>query len=474
MTATSPHIVVVEDDVEIGSMVSKYLDSNDFCVTVASNARELDRTLAESRVDLVLLDINLPGEDGLSICRRLRAGNPSLPIIMLTARSEEIDRVIGLEMGADDYVPKPFSLRELLARTRAVLRRRTLDVAPSGGTNSFTFSGWQLSVRRRELLSPEGGRVSIPAAEFDLLHAFCERPGRVLSRDQLLDLTQGRVAGPLPEIDRRAGEPVAPENRVRSEATRDDQDDSLRRVSLYAGRGAQLMSVVRASRGPRSIAGQMVMLVVLVVLLFQLVTAVLFTLVSDGRTPSEPNDIAGPGRFADFVRVLDRLPVAARADALGAMQAASPGLELRLLSPTDDCAIQLDTGGLAPDATKQRNRAIEHVARLLRPDLALLALTCRGVEPGPRRPGSPRGGRRTSSRRRRRRWHDSRRRPSSARAHGAGAVPPDAGDDRDDLGRIPLVGGTQPDGTSHPICTGGRDLLRQSRSGAAVREPRSG
>jgi two-component system OmpR family response regulator len=158
----------------------------------------MDPVLAECRIDLIVLDLNLPGEDGLSICKRLRVRGSPLPIIMLTAKGEEIDRIIGLEMGADDYIGKPFNPRELLARIRAVLRRRTLDPPPSDGPGLrvFEFSGWKLNASLRELLSPPGARITVTGAEFDLLHAFCERPGRVLSRDQLLDLTQGRFGGP--------------------------------------------------------------------------------------------------------------------------------------------------------------------------------------------------------------------------------------------------------------------------------------
>jgi len=196
MTST-PHILVVEDDREISALVARYLRANECRVSLASDGREMDRVLAESRIDLIVLDLMLPGEDGLSLCRRLRAASP-IPIVMLTAKSEEIDRIIGLEMGADDYLPKPFNPRELLARIRAVLRRRTSEPVSSSGPAGQTasFAGWQLNLALRELFSPEGAKVAITGAEFDLLHAFCERPGRVLSRDQLLDLTQGRVAGP--------------------------------------------------------------------------------------------------------------------------------------------------------------------------------------------------------------------------------------------------------------------------------------
>jgi two-component system, OmpR family, response regulator len=195
--ASPPHILVVEDDREISALVAKYLRANECRVSVAGDGREMDRVLAESRIDLIVLDLMLPGEDGLSLCRRLRAAS-AVPIVMLTAKSEEIDRIIGLEMGADDYLPEPFNPRELLARIRAVLRRRMTEPVSTSGPagQTIAFAGWQVNLALRELLSPEGAKVAVTGAEFDLLHAFCERPGRVLSRDQLLDLTQGRVAGP--------------------------------------------------------------------------------------------------------------------------------------------------------------------------------------------------------------------------------------------------------------------------------------
>ena len=197
MTAPTPHILVVEDDREISALVARYLRGNDFRVSVAGDGREMDRVLADAQVDLIVLDLMLPGESGLSLCRRLRAGS-TIPILMLTAKSEEIDRIVGLEIGADDYLGKPFNPRELLARIRAILRRGSGSRRPDdGGARRLHFRGWTLDSALRQLVSPEGARVAITGAEFDLLHALCLRPGRVLSRDQLLDLTQGRAAGPF-------------------------------------------------------------------------------------------------------------------------------------------------------------------------------------------------------------------------------------------------------------------------------------
>ncbi|MDB5655409.1 MAG: DNA-binding response regulator [Tardiphaga sp.] len=194
--ASSPNILVVEDDRETRTLIAKYLRTN-FCnVTTAADGREMDKAMADHRVDLLVLDVMLPGEDGLTLCRRVRAGS-QVPIIMLTARGEDVDRILGLEMGADDYLAKPFNPRELLARINAVLRRQAsaLNASAVPSATALSFAGWQIDFRLRELRNPAGARVAMTSAEFDLLRTFCERPGRVLSRDSLLDLTQGRNAG---------------------------------------------------------------------------------------------------------------------------------------------------------------------------------------------------------------------------------------------------------------------------------------
>ena len=193
----SPHVLLVEDDREIRKLVSGILRANDIRVAAAADGREMDGALKENRIDLIVLDIMLPGEDGLSICRRLRASS-NIPVIMLTAKGEDIDRIVGLEFGADDYLTKPFSPRELLSRIRAVLRRsanNTIEGMRSGAV--LTFDGWRLDPNIRQLHDPGGVRVALTGAELDLLLVFCERPRRVLSRDQLIDLTQGRAAAPF-------------------------------------------------------------------------------------------------------------------------------------------------------------------------------------------------------------------------------------------------------------------------------------
>jgi two-component system OmpR family response regulator len=192
----SPHILVVEDDAEISRLVTRYLRANDCHVSAAGDARDVDRLLADNRIDLIVLDLMLPGEDGLSLCRRLRT-HSQVPVIMLTAKGEEVDRIVGLEMGADDYLAKPFNPRELLARIRAVLRRASTATPADHRARTLAFFGWRVDCALRELRDPQGTRIMLTGAEFDLLQALCERSGRVLSRDQLLDLTQGRVAGSL-------------------------------------------------------------------------------------------------------------------------------------------------------------------------------------------------------------------------------------------------------------------------------------
>lgn len=194
----SPHILVVDDDREIRSLVAQLLRKHGFRVTDAGDGREMMQAMESGRFDLVVLDLMLPGEDGLSLCRRVRASS-SMPIIMLTAMGEDTDRIVGLEMGADDYLPKPFNPRELLARIRAVLRRsggETVETIDDDG-GLRVFEGWSLDLSRRELRSPDNTLVPLTAGEYELLATIVERPGRVLSRDQLLDLTRGRDAAPF-------------------------------------------------------------------------------------------------------------------------------------------------------------------------------------------------------------------------------------------------------------------------------------
>jgi two-component system OmpR family response regulator len=194
---SSPHVLVVDDDRGIRDLVAKFLTRHGCRVITVADGKEMRRALADRRVDLVILDLMLPGEDGLSLCRRLRAES-DLPVIMLTAMREDIDRILGLEIGADDYLPKPFNPRELLARIRAVLRR-TGGVARPHGEQKATlrFAGWRLEPGARRLVGPDGREAGLTGGEFDLLLAFAGRPGRVLSRDQLLDLTRGREAAPF-------------------------------------------------------------------------------------------------------------------------------------------------------------------------------------------------------------------------------------------------------------------------------------
>jgi two-component system OmpR family response regulator len=189
-------ILLVEDDIEIGSLISRYLETNEFEVVVVRDGVAMDAALAERSFDLMILDLNLPGEDGLSICRRLRAER-TLPIVVVTARGEDVDKILGLEMGADDYLTKPFNPRELLARIRSVLRRATAVETTNSSRQVYRFAGWTLDLAARDLVGPDGTKTALTGAEFDLLHALCERPNRVLSRDQLIGLTHGPTEGPF-------------------------------------------------------------------------------------------------------------------------------------------------------------------------------------------------------------------------------------------------------------------------------------
>jgi two-component system, OmpR family, response regulator len=197
--ANAPHILIVDDHREIRDLVSRALTKEGFRVSVAGDGRAMRKALADSRIDLILLDLMLPGEDGLSLCRSVRAQS-RIPIIMLTAKGDEVDRVIGLEMGADDYLPKPFGSRELVARIRAVLRRsrdNSSVAKPSERPKQYHFDRWRLDIGLRELLREDGVTLPLSTGEYDLLIALVERPQRVLSRDQLLDLARGRAANAL-------------------------------------------------------------------------------------------------------------------------------------------------------------------------------------------------------------------------------------------------------------------------------------
>ncbi|ALA19151.1 MULTISPECIES: response regulator [Chelatococcus] len=192
----TPHIAVVDDHRDIRDLVGKYLAQHGYRISVAENAAALRRLLERSAPDLVVLDIMMPGEDGLSVCRQLRS-TTDLPIILLTAMAEETDRIIGLEIGADDYLTKPFNPRELLARIKAVLRRVN-SLPPQRRdrlqARTLRFDRWVLNVGRREIVGEDGVAIALSTAEFRLLKAFLDHVGMVLSRDQLLDLTVGRVA----------------------------------------------------------------------------------------------------------------------------------------------------------------------------------------------------------------------------------------------------------------------------------------
>ncbi|GGC88781.1 response regulator [Chelatococcus reniformis] len=192
---SAPHIVVVDDHRDIRDLVGKYLAQHGYRISVADSGATLRRILERGAPDLIVLDVMMPGEDGLSVCRQLR-GNTNLPIIFLTAMAEETDRIVGLELGADDYLTKPFNPRELLARIKAVLRRvHSLPPQRDGlKAKVVRFDRWVLNVGRREIAGEDGVAIPLSTAEYRLLKAFLDHAGLVLSRDQLLDLTVGRAA----------------------------------------------------------------------------------------------------------------------------------------------------------------------------------------------------------------------------------------------------------------------------------------
>ncbi|MBU2146235.1 MAG: response regulator [Alphaproteobacteria bacterium] len=190
-----PHILIVDDHREIRDALVKYLEKNGMRATSAADALALDAAMKVGQFDLIVLDVMMPGEDGLSVCRRLRAQG-GIPILMLTALGDETDRIVGLEVGADDYLPKPFNPRELLARIKSILRRSNRPKVAGGSFagHKLAFDRWVLDTDRRTLTDTHGAEVALTTAEFRLLTVFLERPRFVLSREQLLDLTSGRTA----------------------------------------------------------------------------------------------------------------------------------------------------------------------------------------------------------------------------------------------------------------------------------------
>ena len=218
----SPHVLVVDDHRDIREPLARYLEKHDVRVTAVDSAAAARRALRKAAVDLVVLDIMMPGEDGLQLCRHLRE-TTRIPVILLTAMAEDTDRIVGLEVGADDYVTKPFNPRELLARIKAVIRR-TQSLPPDREPRSagaYRFDRWSLDTSRRELVDEAGVVTPLSTGEFRLLVVLLERPGMVLSRDQLLDLTRGRRAAPF---DRAVDNQVS---RLRRKIERDPRSPKL-------------------------------------------------------------------------------------------------------------------------------------------------------------------------------------------------------------------------------------------------------
>ncbi|MCW4460673.1 response regulator [Sphingomonas sp. BT-65] len=227
--APTPHVLLVEDDPELSRLLVDVLSDNDVRASAVRSAREMDGLLNREPVDLIVLDLMLPGENGLSICRRLRASS-DIPIIMVTARGEDVDRIIGLEIGADDYLPKPFNSRELVARIRALLRRARGEMGSARErAKPLTFDGWTIDPAARRLHDPEGVRVALTSVEFDLLLAFCRNPGRILSREQLSESVHGGRAGP---IDRSIDVHVS---RIRQKVEANPRDPTLIKTVRLGG-----------------------------------------------------------------------------------------------------------------------------------------------------------------------------------------------------------------------------------------------
>ncbi|MEZ5709330.1 MAG: response regulator [Blastomonas sp.] len=236
-----PHLLVVDDEMSIREPLAEYLERQGFRVSEAESAARARSLMRIETFDLILLDIMMPGEDGLSLCRHV-AAQDEIPVILLTARAEAMDRIIGLEIGADDYVVKPFDPRELVARVKTVLRRsRRSGTSVQDRVEGYEFDGWLLDTLARKLTDPEGAVVPISTAEFKLLQVFCEHPGQVLDRDRLLDLAHGREAH---LFDRAIDNQVS---RLRKKVEKDNRNPRL--IKTVWGGGYTLAARVRQLEG---------------------------------------------------------------------------------------------------------------------------------------------------------------------------------------------------------------------------------
>lgn len=195
---SAPHVLIVDDEAAIRDLISTYLSRHGMRVSVAADGQQMRERMAEHPIDLVLLDLGLPGEDGLALTRHIRSFS-NVGVIIVTGSGESVDRIVGLELGADDFVAKPFDLRELLARVRSVLRRTASAPEPEAPARNagLRFAGWHLDTQGRRLVNPEGSEVELTTGEYELLHVFAENPNKVLSRDQLLQATRNRDAAPF-------------------------------------------------------------------------------------------------------------------------------------------------------------------------------------------------------------------------------------------------------------------------------------
>src|SRR5262245_11263814 len=224
---TNARILCVEDDADIARMLAEVLEDSGFRPVLVGSGAEMDARLKRESFDVIVLDVMLPGEDGLSICRRLRTSS-SIPIILVTARGEDIDRILGLELGADDYVTKPFNSRELIARIRALLRRAASETTPRR-PRPMTFLGWRIDPTTRELHDPTGLRITLTSAEFDLLLAFCRHPGQGRSREQLIELVHGGLVG---SVERSIDVHIS---RIRQKIEPDPKDRSMIKTVRLGG-----------------------------------------------------------------------------------------------------------------------------------------------------------------------------------------------------------------------------------------------